>query len=90
MVPNNQAEKNISDAKLISLIQPQFEMGKGNFNSKDVVVNEKLQEEAIEHIQDCIKALDLEPKGILNSRVLAGDGNKKFLACFTRNSNSAL
>jgi len=72
------------------LIEPQFEVDKGNFNSKGVVVNEKLQEDTIEHIQDCAKALDLEPKGIPNSRVLAGDRNKKLLACFTRNSNSAL
>ena len=57
-------------------------MDKGNFNSKGVVVNEKLQEDANEHIQDCAKALDLEPKGILNSRVLARDRNKNFWACF--------
>jgi predicted rRNA methylase YqxC with S4 and FtsJ domains len=48
------------------LIKPQFEVDKGNFNSAGVAVNEKLQEDLIERIRICSKALNLElPKGPL-------------------------
>jgi len=74
------------EAQVIALIKPQFEVGKGKLNSKGIVVEEKLYDEVIQRIQTRAKTLALEPKSIIPSPILGGDGNKEFLACFTRNN----
>jgi 23S rRNA (cytidine1920-2'-O)/16S rRNA (cytidine1409-2'-O)-methyltransferase len=69
-------------AQVIALIKPQFEVGKGNLNSKGLVVDEKLYDEVIQRIQTSAKTLALEPKGTIPSPILGGDGNKEFLGHF--------
>jgi 23S rRNA (cytidine1920-2'-O)/16S rRNA (cytidine1409-2'-O)-methyltransferase len=73
-------------ARVIALIKPQFEVGKGKLNNKGIVVDEKLYDEVIQRVQIRAKNLALEPLKIIPSPILGGDGNKEFLACFTRNN----
>jgi 23S rRNA (cytidine1920-2'-O)/16S rRNA (cytidine1409-2'-O)-methyltransferase len=66
-------------AQVIALIKPQFEVGKGNLNSKGIVVDEKLYEEVLQRIKSTAENLGFSSKGIIPSPILGGDGNKEFL-----------
>ena len=70
------------DGIFISLVKPQFEVGKENIGKGGIVKNEKLYPKVIEKIK-----LEGEKNGlkILNcvpSPIEGGDGNKEFLAYF--------
>jgi len=69
-------------AQIIALIKPQFEVGKGNLNSKGLVVDPKLYDEVISRIESCASANRLKLRSTIPSPILGGDGNKEFLGLF--------
>lgn len=77
-------EKNIIDqeykkdkhiTKVIALIKPQFEIGKGNSLSDNVY------EEVIENIKKCFVENGFAYIGHIDSPITGGDGNREFLMC---------
>ena len=69
----------------ISLIKPQFEVGKSNIGKNGIVKNEKIRFEVCEKICEMSKLFGLENIKIIDSPILGGDGNKEYLALFRYN-----
>lgn len=63
--------------KLIALIKPQFEVGKGN-TKKGIVKDEKLYDDVITTISKTYEDCGFTILEIFDSPMLGGDGNKEF------------
>ena len=66
----------------ISLIKPQFEVGKSNIGKNGIVKDEKIRSEVCKKICEISKLVGLENIKIIDSPILGGDGNKEYLALF--------
>lgn len=64
----------------ISLIKPQFEVGKKNIGKNGIVKNEKAVLEAINNLKQISRIYGLQIENIIPSPILGGDGNKEYLA----------
>ncbi|MBQ8716757.1 MAG: TlyA family RNA methyltransferase [Clostridia bacterium] len=72
------------NGKAITLIKPQFEAGRAALNNKGIVKSPRDRILAIKRVLDAAEAYGLQCCGLAPSPVLGGDGNKEFLALFTR------
>jgi 23S rRNA (cytidine1920-2'-O)/16S rRNA (cytidine1409-2'-O)-methyltransferase len=68
-----------SSAKLVALIKPQFEVGKGQVGKGGVVRDAELHEQVCRSIERLCLDLGLEVLGITPSPVLGPKGNREFL-----------
>lgn len=68
-----------NDTKVIALIKPQFEVGRDKISKNGVVTEEKYQDEAIKKIVNYFIDKLYTIKGVINSPILGGKGNKEFL-----------
>ncbi len=68
-----------SNAELIALIKPQFEVGKANIGKGGIVKDETLYEGVFERITEKLCDLGWKPREIIASPVTGGDGNREFL-----------
>ena len=64
----------------VSLIKPQFEVGKKNIGKNGIVKNEKAVLEAIDNLKQISQKYKLHIETIVPSPILGGDGNKEYLA----------
>lgn len=64
---------------ILSLIKPQFEVGKGKVGKGGVVSDPALHEEVINDIKAFIAELGLSHRGVTDSPILGPKGNKEFL-----------
>ena len=71
--------------KIIVLIKPQFEVGKGEVSKGGIVKDELKHAEVIEKINDSAADIGLENLGLIASPILGADGNKEFLALYCQN-----
>jgi 23S rRNA (cytidine1920-2'-O)/16S rRNA (cytidine1409-2'-O)-methyltransferase len=69
--------------RIVALIKPQFEVGKGKVGKGGVVRDEALHEEVVRDISDFTKSLGLDCQGVVASPILGPKGNKEFLICLT-------
>lgn len=73
------------DGKIIVLIKPQFEVGKGEVG-KGGIVKDKLQHaEVIEKVNKFAMEINLKNLGLIDSPILGADGNKEFLSLYCQN-----
>ena len=73
------------DAKIITLIKPQFEAGKENVGKGGVVRDSKVHDAVIEKIKNGMKEFGFKIVGVIESPIRgATGGNKEFLALFER------
>ncbi len=77
------------DGVLVSLIKPQFEVGRAGVGRGGIVRDEKVRQKAIARVQEAAKACGLSPRGVISSPILGGDGNCEFLAYFINESEGA-
>jgi len=63
---------------ILSLIKPQFEVGKGKVGKGGVVRDKTLHEEVIDRISNFSRGLGLKVLGVTESRLLGPKGNKEF------------
>ncbi|MBR2340666.1 MAG: TlyA family RNA methyltransferase [Clostridia bacterium] len=70
--------------KLITLIKPQFEVGRSGVGKKGIVKDERLRKGAREEIITFATTLGFEPVGSITSPILGGDGNEEYLAYFRK------
>ncbi len=64
---------------LVSLIKPQFEVGKGQVGKGGIVRDEHLREAVKDQFVDYAKLLSLELVGLIDSPVLGKKGNREIL-----------
>lgn len=70
------------DGFFISLIKPQFEVGRENIGSGGIVRNEKARLECIDKLRAEGAKHGLVMQKCIPSSILGGDGNQEFLALF--------
>ena len=69
-------------AHVITLIKPQFEVGRDEVGLGGIVRDEALQLRVVKEITDCAEAQGLHLRGVIDSPISGQDGNREFLACF--------
>ena len=69
-------------AFVITLIKPQFEVGRDEVGKGGIVRDEAAQRRVVEEITSFAAALGMRPMGAIDSPILGADGNREFLACF--------
>lgn len=75
---------------LISLIKPQFEVGKSAIGKKGIVKNAKDRGSAIERVIACGSASGLGCFALTRSPITGGDGNIEFLAAFRKGGTNEI
>lgn len=79
------ALKTLCDSGIyVSLIKPQFEVGKAGVGKGGIVKDKKFRKLAIERVIECANSLGLFCKSLIKSPILGGDGNTEYLAVFSR------
>lgn len=70
--------------KIIVLIKPQFEVGKGEVGKGGIVKDAEKHAQVIEKVNEFAESIGLINKGLIDSPILGADGNKEFLALFVQ------
>jgi 23S rRNA (cytidine1920-2'-O)/16S rRNA (cytidine1409-2'-O)-methyltransferase len=74
--------------EIISLVKPQFEVGKGNVSRQGLVTQPKLLDEVKQKILSLAQALHWRVDRYFDSSLLGGDGNKEFFLHATINPSN--
>ena len=72
------------DACIVTLIKPQFEVGKGEVGKGGIVREPEKHERVVAEINSFAEELGLEVRGVIESPILGAEGNKEFLALYER------
>ncbi len=72
-----------NSATLIALIKPQYEAGKKALH-KGVVRNASIHAAVCAEITSVVQRLDWSVRGVIESPIAGGDGNREFLLCAKR------
>jgi len=70
--------------KLIVLIKPQFEVGKGEVGKGGIVRETEKHERVVSEVNEFVAGLGLRVEGLIESPILGAEGNKEFLALYGR------
>jgi 23S rRNA (cytidine1920-2'-O)/16S rRNA (cytidine1409-2'-O)-methyltransferase len=68
------------DGRVVVLIKPQFEVGKGEVGKGGIVREPEKRTRVVKEIEDFAEGLGLKPLGVIESPILGAEGNKEFLA----------
>ncbi|MGC2236632.1 MAG: TlyA family RNA methyltransferase [Pyrinomonadaceae bacterium] len=71
--------------KIITLIKPQFEVGRGEVGKGGIVRDAEKQVRVVSEINSFAETCGLKVSGVIDSPILGADGNKEFLALYERN-----
>jgi 23S rRNA (cytidine1920-2'-O)/16S rRNA (cytidine1409-2'-O)-methyltransferase len=71
-----------ADGRIITLIKPQFEVGKGEVGKGGIVREPEKHERVVAEINDLAEQLGLAVRGVIDSPILGAAGNKEFLALY--------
>ncbi len=71
-------------ASFLSLIKPQFEVGKEYIGKKGIVKDERARDFAVKKVCDLACGMGFELQGTIESPICGGDGNIEYLAYFKR------
>ena len=66
-------------ADVITLIKPQFEVGRAQIGKGGIVRTDAARKDAIQRVAACAEALGLCPTGLILSPIRGGDGNVEYL-----------
>jgi 23S rRNA (cytidine1920-2'-O)/16S rRNA (cytidine1409-2'-O)-methyltransferase len=72
------------NGKIIVLIKPQFEVGKGEVGKGGIVKDTEKHAQVIKKVNDFAAEIGLINKGLIDSPILGADGNKEFLALYCK------
>ena len=73
-----------TDGVFITLIKPQFECGKSALGKGGIVKDKKYHKTAVENVASSCASYGLKLNALAESPVRGGDGNREFLAMFSR------
>ena len=69
------------DGAIIALIKPQFEVGREHVGKGGIVRDEAARTAAVKRVEDFIRGLGFDVKGIIPSPITGQDGNVEYLIC---------
>lgn len=72
------------DGRLITLIKPQFEVGRGEVGKGGIVNDPEKHKRVLKEILSAAAELALYPQAVITSPIAGMDGNKEFLACYDK------
>lgn len=72
----------------LSLIKPQFEVGKANIGKGGIVKDKSARKNAILRVVECAKSKGFNCTTLIKSPIFGGDGNIEYLALFKKSENS--
>ncbi len=70
--------------RLIVLIKPQFEVGRGEVGKGGIVRETEKHERVVGEINEFARGIGLDLVGVVDSPILGAEGNKEFLALYAR------
>ena len=70
--------------RIITLIKPQFEVGRGEVGRGGVVTDPAQHARVIEEVNNCAAELGLSVRGSVESPIRGAEGNREFLALYER------
>lgn len=68
--------------KLVVLIKPQFEVGRGEVGTGGIVREPEKHERVVAEVNAFAEGLGLDVRGLIESPILGAEGNKEFLASY--------
>jgi 23S rRNA (cytidine1920-2'-O)/16S rRNA (cytidine1409-2'-O)-methyltransferase len=71
--------------KIITLIKPQFEVGRGEVGKGGIVKDAEKHERVVSDVNDFAESLGLKVSKVTDSPILGAEGNREFLALYERN-----
>lgn len=71
------------NGRVVILIKPQFEVGKGEVGKGGIVREPEKQERVIKEVNEAATANNLEPLGLIDSPITGAEGNKEFLTLYS-------
>src|SRR5947207_1266679 len=71
-----------SDGRVITLIKPQFEVGKGEVGKGGIVRDPAQHQRVIDEVNAAANLLGLHTRGVIESPITGADGNVEFLAWY--------
>lgn len=72
------------DGRIITLIKPQFEVGKGEVGKGGIVRESEKHERVVNEINKFAEGIGLLVVGVVESPILGAGGNKEFLALYEK------
>lgn len=72
------------DGRIVVLIKPQFEVGRGEVGKGGVVTDPAQHARVVEEVTRAARELKLEVRGVIDSPIRGADGNREFLALYER------
>ena len=72
------------DGRIILLIKPQFEVGKGEVGKGGIVREPEKHERVVSEVTAFADSVGLKRAGLIESPITGADGNKEFLACYRK------
>jgi 23S rRNA (cytidine1920-2'-O)/16S rRNA (cytidine1409-2'-O)-methyltransferase len=72
--------------RLVTLIKPQFEVGRGEVGRGGIVSDPAKHERVVSEVNEAARALGLNLSGLTESPVRGADGNLEFLALYEKGS----
>ncbi|HEY0048519.1 MAG TPA: TlyA family RNA methyltransferase [Pyrinomonadaceae bacterium] len=76
-----------NSGKIITLIKPQFEVGRGEVGKGGIVREPEKHERVINEVNNRATQNGLKVCGVVDSPILGADGNKEFLALYELDEN---
>jgi 23S rRNA (cytidine1920-2'-O)/16S rRNA (cytidine1409-2'-O)-methyltransferase len=73
-----------SDGRVVVLIKPQFEVGRGEVGKGGIVSDSAQHVRVVEAVKTAATTLGLRAKGTIESPILGAEGNREFLTLFER------
>jgi len=74
----------IDSGRMIVLIKPQFEVGRGEVGSGGIIRDPAKHARVVNEVNDAAIQLGLEVRGVIESPIRGGDGNIEFLALYQK------
>jgi 23S rRNA (cytidine1920-2'-O)/16S rRNA (cytidine1409-2'-O)-methyltransferase len=69
---------------IVTLIKPQFEVGRGEVGGGGIVRDPEKRAQAVEKVNQCATSLRLHVAGVIESPIQGAEGNVEFLALYKR------
>ena len=73
-------------ARVITLIKPQFEVGRGEVGRGGIVTDPEQHTRVIEEVNEAARGLGLKVGGVIESPIQGAEGNREYLALYERNA----
>jgi 23S rRNA (cytidine1920-2'-O)/16S rRNA (cytidine1409-2'-O)-methyltransferase len=76
-------------ARVVVLVKPQFEVGKGEVGKGGIVRDAAQHTRVVEEVNRAARELGLDVLGVIDSPIFGAEGNKEFLAMYRRGGSTS-